>query len=199
MNKQEFILELRKRLSGLPTDDAEDRVTFYSEIIDDRIEEGLSQEEAVSSVGSVDEIVSQIISDIPVTKIAKERIIPKRKLNALEIILLALGSPIWLSLIIAALAVILAVYIVLWSVIISLWAIFVSIIATGLSLIIAGIGLAVVNNLIPGIAMIGAGFICTGLTIFVFLGCKIATKGIIVLTKKFAIWIKNCFVKKEEI
>ena len=28
-------------------------------------------------------------------------------------------------------------------------------------------------------------------------GCKIVTKGILVLTKKLAVWIKNLFIKKE--
>ena len=39
------------------------------------------------------------------------------------IVLLALGSPIWLSLLIAAAAVVLSLYIVLWSLILSLWAV----------------------------------------------------------------------------
>ena len=46
--------------------------------------------------------------------------------------------------------------------------------------------------------MIGAGIVCAGLSIFMFYGCKAATKGILVLTKKLAVWIKNCFIKKEE-
>lgn len=41
MSKQEFLAELRKALSGLPQGDIEDRLTFYSEMIDDRMEEGL--------------------------------------------------------------------------------------------------------------------------------------------------------------
>lgn len=47
MNKQEFLVKLRKGLSGLPKEDIEERLTFYSEMIDDRMEEGLSEEEAV--------------------------------------------------------------------------------------------------------------------------------------------------------
>ena len=128
MNKQEFLAELRKGLCGLPQDDIEERLTFYSEMIDDRIEEGLSEEEAVSAIGDVEEIVRQTAADIPLAKIAKERIRPKRQLKAWEIVLLALGSPIWLSLGIAAAAVILALYISLWALIISLWAIFASLV-----------------------------------------------------------------------
>lgn len=78
MKKQEFLSALKSGLSGLPRQDVEDRLNFYSEIIDDRMEEGLSEEEAVSAVGSVDEIVAQTVTEIPLAKIAKERIIPKR-------------------------------------------------------------------------------------------------------------------------
>ena len=39
MNKQEFLMRLREGLSGLPQNEIEERLTFYSEMIDDRIEE----------------------------------------------------------------------------------------------------------------------------------------------------------------
>ena len=45
MTKKEFLSGLRKKLSGLPQEDSEERLNFYSEIIDDRVEEGLSEEE----------------------------------------------------------------------------------------------------------------------------------------------------------
>ena len=63
MNKKEFLAQLRKGLSGLPREDIEDRLAFYSEMIEDRMEEGFSEKEAVSAIGSVDEIVSQIVAD----------------------------------------------------------------------------------------------------------------------------------------
>ena len=44
MNKQEFLAGLRKGLSGLPQEDIEERLLFYSEMIDDRIEEGMEEE-----------------------------------------------------------------------------------------------------------------------------------------------------------
>ena len=82
MSKQDFLTELRKGLSGLPRDEIEERLTFYSEMILYRMEEGLSEEDAISEIGSVDEIVTQAVADIPLAKIAKERIKPKRHLKA---------------------------------------------------------------------------------------------------------------------
>ena len=120
MSKQEFLDQLRKGLSGLPQEDIEERLTFYSEMIDDQMEEGIMEEDAVSRIGSVDTIISQIKADIPLAKLVREKITPKKHLKAWEIVLLVLGSPIWLSLLIAALAIILAAYMVLWSVVITL-------------------------------------------------------------------------------
>lgn len=199
MNKQEFIDLLRARLSGLAKQELEERLDFYSEMIDDRIEEGKSEEEAVSDVGSVDEIAEQIIADIPLTSIAKERIRPKKRLGAWEIVLLALGSPIWLSLAIAAFAVILSLYVVLWSVIVSLWSVFVALVGCAIGGVVAGIVFAALGNVPSGIAMLGAGSACAGLSILFFLGCKEATRGNIWLTKRLALGIKKLFVKKEEL
>ena len=63
MSKQDFLNTLRVRLSGLPKADIEERLIFYSEIIDDKIEEGLTEEEAVADVGDVMQIADQILSD----------------------------------------------------------------------------------------------------------------------------------------
>ena len=197
MLKQEFLDKLRTDLAGLPKQELEDRLAFYSEAIDDRIECGLSEEEAVLDVGTAGDISAQIISDIPFAKIAKERIKPKRRIGAWEIILLVLGSPIWLSLAIAAFAVILSIYVVLWSLIVAVWAIFASLAACAIGIAFAGVAVAIVDNALVGIAMIGAAIICAGLSIFLFFGCHAATKGIIQLTKNLAFGIKKSFIRKE--
>lgn len=198
MTKSEFLEKLQKGLVGLPQEDIEERLNFYSEIIDDKIEEGMSETDAVSDVGNVEEIISQIVADIPLSKLVKEKIKPKREVKVWEIVLCALGFPLWFPLLIAAFAVILSLYISVWSVIISLWAVFVSVIACAFGGIVSGIVLAVFANIYSGIAMIGAGVVCAGLSVFFFYGCKAATKGILLMTRKIVVCIKNCFVKKEE-
>ena len=198
MNKQEFIAELRKGLSGLPQEDIEERLNFYGEMIEDRVEEGLTEEEAVAEIGTVDEIVEQIVAQTPLTKLVKEKVKPKRKLRAWEIILLILGSPIWLSLSIAAAAILLSVYIVLWALIITLWAIEISFAACALAGAAASVMLAVYGNVYAGIAALGIGIFLAGLAIFMFFGCKAATKGILLLTKKIALGVKALFMGKGE-
>ena len=198
MNKQEFLVQLRKGLAGLPEDDIEERLTFYGEMIEDRMEDGIPEEAAVCEMGPVDELVSQIIADIPLGKLVKEKITPKQKPKAWEIVLLVLGSPIWVSLLVAAFAVLLSLYAAVWSVILALWAVFAAFAVCGLAGVATGIVYAVREDGLSGAALIGAGIVCAGLSVFLFFGCKAATKGILNLTGKLAIWIKSCFIKKEE-
>lgn len=197
MSKQEFLAQLRKGLSGLPQNDIEERLTFYSEMIEDRMEDGLSEDDAVSSVGSVDEIVSQAVAETPLMKTSKEKRKSKRQPRAGEIVLLVLGSPIWLSLGIAALAVILSLYISWWAVIISLWAIFASFVGCSIGGVLTCVVFIADGFPASGFAMLAIGMICAGLAIFMFYGCKAATKGTLILTKKSVIWIKNYFKGKE--
>lgn len=199
MNKQEFLTQLCNGLSGLPKEDIEERLNFFSEMIDDRMEEGLSEEEAVKLAGSVDEIVAQTVAEIPLAKIAKERISPKRQLRVWELVLIIVGSPIWLSLAIAVIAVIFSVYVSLWAVIISLWSVFVALAVSALACILSSAITFFIGNVFISLGLFSAGLICAGLSIFMFFGCKAISKCILQLTKKFAIWIKNCFIKKEEL
>ena len=62
MDKAQFLEELKRRLSGLPQSELEERLLFYSEMIDDRVEDGLTEEEAVAGIGSVDALVEQIMA-----------------------------------------------------------------------------------------------------------------------------------------
>ncbi len=198
MLKQEFLAQLRTGLSGLPQDDIEERLDFYSEMIDDRMEEGLSEEEAVSEIGPVDEVIAQIVAETPLARIVKERLRPKRKIKAWEIVLLVLGSPVWVPLLIAACAVVLSVYIVVWAVIVCLWAADLTLAVSAVGGVIYGAVLIFRGSFLPGIAMIGAGLACAGLAVFWFFGCMKATRGLLLLTKKIVLGIKNRFVGKED-
>ena len=198
MTKLEFIEALNNKLRGLPEKEVDDRLSFYVEMIDDIIEEGLSEEEAIAKIGSVDEIADQIIADIPFSKIAKKKMKSNKKRSALEITLIILGSPIWFSLLIAAASIVISLYACLWSAIVSIWAGFASIAACAPAGIIFGIYCIFTGNAMSGFAVIGAGIFLAGLSIFAFVGCKALTSITVKLTKKIAIGIKKLFVKKEE-
>ncbi len=197
MTKLEFILALNEKLSGLPGDDVRERINFYSEMIEDRVEEGISEEDAVAAVGSVDEISAQIKAEL--SPVCEEKVKPKkRRIGAVEIVLLVLGFPLWFPLLIGAAAVVFSIYVSLWTVIVSLWAVFGALVGGAFSALFAG-GVFTFGSTLVGIAMIGAGLVLAGLSILFFFVCRAATVGTAWLTKKTALCITRLFIKKEAV
>ena len=199
MTKQGFLAELQARLSGLPQEEIGERMRFYSEMIDDRIEEGLAEDEAVADVGSVDEIASQILAEYPLMKIVKEKVKPKRSLKAWEIVLIILGFPLWLPLLIAAFAVLLSVYMVIWSLDISVWAVDLSFAASALGCVVFTVMFLIQGSAAVALASLGAGLFMAGCAILLFYGGIGVTKGIILLTKSILLGIKKLFIGKESV
>ncbi|MBO5318120.1 MAG: DUF1700 domain-containing protein [Oscillospiraceae bacterium] len=196
MDKKEFLLQLKRKVSCLSKTDIDERLSFYSEMIEDRMEEGLAEDEAVAAVGSVEEIAAQILTDTPHPQ-ATGAVASKKGLKAWQIVLLVLGSPLWLSLLLAAFSVVVALYISLWSIVFSLWAVFASFVACAFAGIVSGCGFALTGSGVVGFALLGAGILCAGLGVFLFFGCKAATWLNLFLTKKLLGWGRNCFRKKE--
>ena len=197
MLKQEFLDQLSAKLSGLPKAEIQERLNFYHEMICDRMEEGISEQDAVAELGDIQDIASQIIQDIPLTRLAKEKIKSQKSLKGWEITLLAVGSPLWLSLLIAVLAVVFSVYISLWAVIVSLWATFGALVGCGVGGVIAGIIFALQGQVLTGLATLGGGLVSAGMAIFMFFACKVATRWLLRLTGWTILAIKRSFMLKE--
>ena len=198
MNKNEFLVKLIQGLSSMPQAEIEDRVSFYSEMIADRMEEGLSEEEAVASLGTVQDIVDQVISDVSLFSIIKERVKRRKKLTGWGIALIAIGSPIWISLIAAAFAVVISVYASIWAVVVSLWASFGALIGGGVGGVLGSILFLCLGKFPAGFGLLGCALVCGGLSILMFYACKYTTIAMVWLTKKIALFTKKCFTKMEE-
>ena len=197
MDKTQFLEELKRRLSGLPQSDLDERLLFYSEMIDDRVEDGLTEEEAVAGIASVDEIVEQIMAETPLSRLVKEKIQQRRGLKAWEILLLVLGSPVWLPLLIAAFAVCLSLYIVLWSVLSSLWAVDLSLAVSAVGGLFMAVFDLIRGNPVGGAFMLGIALVCAGLAILLFFGCLELSRGLLRLTKKILLGVKTMFIGRE--
>lgn len=197
MTKTDFILALSSLISGLPAEEVDERLDFYSEMIDDLMEEGFTEEEAVAKMGNVRDIAEQIISDTPFSKIVKEKMKQKRKLLGWETALLILGFPLWFPLLVAAFAVLLSLYISIWAIVISIWAVEVSLWGAAIGCIGAGIINFIMSSPLSGAALIATAFISAGVALLAMFGCKAATKGLLLLSKKLFLSIKKSFVHKE--
>ena len=71
MNKKDFLDEVRTRLAGLSESDIQNALDFYVEAIDDHIEDGLTEDQAVSAVGTPEEVAEKILMDTPLPTLIK--------------------------------------------------------------------------------------------------------------------------------
>ncbi len=215
MNKQEFLVALRGKLEGLPKEDIDKSLDFYSEMIEDRMEDGLEEAEAIEGIGSMEEIAEQILSERTdknqfdnssmlenTARQKQDKELPEKtsekkgKLKAWEIVLIVLGSPLWLSLLIAVFVIILAVYIVLWSVVISLYAVNLSFAAAAVAAVVCIFTYLLMGNVPGAILFAGGSMMCAGIAVLLFFGCNQIAKFVWIASKKICKGIKNFFMGK---
>ncbi len=197
MDKYDFLLTLEARLEGLPEADKQASIDYYAEILDDLMESGMTATDAVASLGSVEAIAEEILMDMPLSKLVKAKMKPKRRLRAWEITLIAVGFPVWFPILIALAAVLFSLYVVLGAVVVSLYAADLSFAVGALAGIPAAILLFVGGQPTAGILFIGAALVCAGMAVLWFLLCNLTAKGVVRLGKLTLRGIKACFVRKE--
>ena len=98
MNKLQFLKRLDGALSGLNDDERKRQLDFYAEMIDDMTEDGLSEDEAILRLGSVQGIASKILCEAEPGQLRK-----KKKLGTGGKILIVLGALVLLNAIIVIL------------------------------------------------------------------------------------------------
>lgn len=199
MNKEEFLAAIAGRLRDLPREDIEESLAYYREMIDDRMEEGMSEAEAVAALGTADEAAAQILADMPLPKLVKARLKPRRTLRIWEIVLLLLGSPLWLPLVLVFVVVVFVLYLMLWLLVAVLYTIPLSCALSGLASVVSFSALAMQGHLAQGAFTLGVGLVLAGLSIPLLLICNRAARGVIVLSRLFLRWLKAQFIRKEEV
>ncbi len=196
MSKNEFLYELRINLAGLPAAEIAKSVDFYAEMLEDKIESGMSEADAVACLGAPDRVAKRILSEIPLAKLVKERIKPKRRLCLWEIILIVLGAPLWISFGAVTFAVVISVYAVLWSLAAVAFATVVSFAAGCILGIVSFPFYFATANVGGAIFLLGCGCVCGGIAIFGLLGSIKFTRGMATLSKSILLLIKRAFVGK---
>ena len=185
MKRVEFLKALKAQLWALPEADVQCSLDYYSEMIDDRMEDGLTEEEAVAAIGDLGEIVQQILGETPrppvVVEPAKKEKPAKDNTKIWLIILLILASPVLISLAASAAATVLSVYVCLWTVVIVLYAGFLALAVSSAGCIVGSFFM--VGGIAGGIVAWGAALVCAGLAILLLLLANLAAKGMVMLTK----------------
>ena len=196
MKRVEFLEALKARLWALPEADIQCSLDYYSEMIDDRMEDGLTEEEAVAAIGNLEEIVQQILGETPrppvVVEPAKKEKPAKDNTKIWLIILLILASPVLISLAASAAATVLSVYVSLWTVVIVLYAGFLALAVSSAGCIVGSFFM--VGGIAGGIVAWGAALVCAGPAILLLLLANLAAKGMVKLTK--LVW-NSIFSRKE--
>lgn len=202
MNRMEFISALVDRLESLPIEEIEKSLAYYSELIDDKVEDGMSETEAVESLGSMDEIVKNIMYDMPITKLVKAKVNESKNKASNKTVWLALillGSPMWIPLLIGFVSILFGIYITIWSIIISLFAVIFSLGIVGIFGTIVGVAYIFLKTPAIGICVIGMAVSSAGIMLFMIYPIKWMTAQLIKLTAYVLRKVKSIFIKESKV
>lgn len=196
MNKQEYLAQLRAALACLPEGEIEESVAFYTEMIDDRVADGLTEEEATAQLDDPKAAARAIVADLPV--VPRTVVRTKQRNRVLYWTLVILGSPLWLTLLFAAGMLVLAGLLTIWCLILGLWLLAAGLLAGGP----LGIGVCLwalaVGQPAYGVFELGSGLLCFGLGLFCLHGAVAASKTLMQVSRQWIAKAKAPFVKVKE-
>ncbi len=202
MSREEYLGKLREKLEQNNIQGADAMMEFYEEAIADRIEDGMSEEEAVAAMEDPDEIVRSALLDKPIAALMANRVKERHKEasesghGTLFVVLAVVCFPIWFPLLIAFFAVIFSLYIALWAVVVSIYAVELAFAICAVATLLGSF--TFLMGQIPfatAIALIGCTCFFAGLTILLWKPIVAITKGMISLIKAVFRSIKKMFVK----
>lgn len=196
MNKAQFLQQLRRGLSQLPAGEIEKQIGYYSELIDDMVEDGMTEYEAVERLGSVQEIYESILRDMPLPLLVKSRAKPKGGWTALSIILIILGFPVWFTLAVGALIAVASVYVVIWALVFSAFAVVLAIVICAVVFVVLFIRL-LFSSVAAAVLALGCAFVLAGIGIVAVIIAVACTKLIVKATAAVGRGIKSLFIRKE--
>jgi uncharacterized membrane protein len=195
MTKNEFLAVLEKGLRALSESDKEKSLEYYREMIDDRIENGQTEAEAVADMGNLNDIIAQILAESPKKEHPEKE---KRTLSVPIIIMLILGAPIWASLALVAAIVVFAVYVAIWAVVVSFYAVAASFGAVAIAGIFIAALSASAGNFIQMMFYVGVILFFAGATVLLFLACNKISAIVAKLSVLIAKGIAVIFTRKAE-
>lgn len=188
MKKLEFINELGAQLHSMPAEEVRPLLDYYMEIVADRMEDGMTEEEAVASLGPIPELAEKILAEQPQTEQEPEPIptpapLPepvsqtKRRWSGSSIVLAIILSPLWLALLC-----------VLISIEIAVWGTLASLAVSSGAMILGGIACSILS-LIPAFDPVSI-----SARIFVS-GCSLVCSGIGCLLLPLSVWLIRLFAR----
>lgn len=193
MTREEFKNKLHHLLKDdMDYNEINELITFYDEMILDRMDNGMGEEDAVDALESPELIAEKITSSG--TKSYKQ-LSPGAKAGLLAVLIL--GFPLWGSILLAVLSIIFSFYIIIWCVPLTFGIV-------GISFSVSGIFTAVLSpfTLDDGLYMLltqlGIGLFLFGAGLLLLLITYYASKVILVLSINATQWMVN-LVKRGQV
>lgn len=199
MNKAEFLHALDQRLTSLAESDRKRSVNYFAEIIDDRVEEGMGEEEAVAGLESIDDIVERILAEKEDAETEQAvQVQPKSRRFPLwlTILLLVLGSPVWVPLFLTVISVAATFYICLWIALSCVYLAAVSLVIGGIAGFLVVVPTAVSYGVPSAVFLAGSAFGCIGLGILLFFPATWFAKWVVKLTTWCVLKLGEMFTAK---
>ncbi len=169
---EEFLTELKNRIAHLPATEVLRVLSYYSESLEDKLEDGFTEEQAIKSFGSIDEIVKNVEEEVPITLVMKDKVKTKSSGNGVNKVLIAiivvLTFPIWIALLVGAFGIAVGVYAVLWTIPIIIGSVYFSLYPIAICGIFYGFVRMFTLGVPTGLAYLGVGIISVGLAIMLF-------------------------------
>lgn len=163
----------------------DERIEFYDEMLSDRIDSGMEEAAAVSSMEDIEDIIENARLEKPVTALVAEKVIKsheeakKNGNGVLWIILAIVGFPIWLPIACVLFSILLALYIVLWSLVFTIFMILFAFAIAAVASFAAFIAMFFGFAPIPmGLTGLGTALFFGGLTVLLFKPCVALAKAI---------------------
>ncbi len=147
----------------------------------------------MADVGSIDEIAAQIAAETPPIPRAIAR--ANTGSRTLNIVLLAVFSPIWVPIALALAAAALAVYVAIWAVIAALWAVDAVLVLmpfAGMAALASTLGGSMP---LPGVFVFGLSLVSSGFGLVASFAVFWASKLLFCATRSFARWVAGLFVR----
>ena len=195
MNKEQFKQEIRTRLSDYSDEDINKALEFYDEAIDDRMEDGMSEDEAVAAIGTPEEVARQIQMDTPITTLVKNKVKGKGELKTWQVVLIILTAPIWFGLGIALLSIIFSIVVTILSLVFAFMVTMAALIASGVGVFCVSLIALIAGGGLHAVVSAGAALVILGLGILSIIPVMAFARGAIKVIKGFLSWIKSLFVK----
>lgn len=161
MNKKDFLRQLADDIKVLPVTEKDGLITYYTEILEDRIEDGMSEEEAVSSLGNAKDIVDQILAEHGTQKITEAKV----KKGGRRTLILALTSPIWSFLFLSYFMLLISGYILVGALSLIL-GVLVFAFGVGAAASLFSLPFVFPDGMLHGMLNLGTAFACAGLLVF---------------------------------